>query len=354
MKVLLTQEVIAAYRIPIFNALVEKLGWDLTILHAGVPVSKDLRLFKEICMQEKKRKLTLVSDLNIYCQDYDVLIAMFDVRWFTLIRQLLRKDRTAPIVLWGHGFGRSRKAKLLKGIRAYLMNKADACLFYDHVSAQQVINEGGLMPSNAFVAPNTLLVENAEYNPQISRSSFLYCGRLQERKKIDLALTAYSQLDGVLKKNIKFEIVGDGPIRSALEGLVKSLGIAEHVIFHGAIRDGQRLKPIFQRSLAYVSPGPVGLGVLHSFAYGVPVVTAKLKTHGPEATNLVDGVNCLLSNKKNKSIKSCLRKLAETNELSYSLGYQGYQLYTSERTIENMVNGFKKAVNYACKIDAED
>ena len=54
---------------------------------------------------------------------------------------------------------------------------------------------------------------------------------------------------------------------------------------------GAALAPYFATARALLVPGAVGLAVLDSFAFGVPLVTCALPYHGPEIEYLVPGVN---------------------------------------------------------------
>ena len=56
----------------------------------------------------------------------------------------------------------------------------------------------------------------------------LAVGLLYEAKGYDVLLCALSRLDGV-----GLDVVGDGPLRAQLEGLARSIGVANQVRFHG-------------------------------------------------------------------------------------------------------------------------
>ena len=86
----------------------------------------------------------------------------------------------------------------------------------------------------------------------------------------------------------------------------------------------------------------MGLGVLHSLAYGIPVVTKKGNHHAPEFDNLDDSNSILYE--RDEELADILLKLIKNEKLSYKLGFNGYNLYSKERTINKMINGFIEAI----------
>lgn len=146
-----------------------------------------------------------------------------------------------------------------------------------------------------------------------------------------------------LPSELQVDIVGEGTENNYLKNLARQLNIAHRVSFHGKLLDEERLKELFFKAFAYVSPGPVGLGVLHSMAYGVPVVTTTTAKHGPEFHNLRPEVNSLLFGGL-EELKQILVRLVTEPALSQRLGQEAYRCYSETRTLELMVRGFVEAV----------
>jgi hypothetical protein len=71
-------------------------------------------------------------------------------------------------------------------------------------------------------------------------------------------------------------------------------GLAESVIFHGAIYDEKELSVHFKNALLCISPHQAGLSVAKSMGYGVPFVTYKEAITGGERYHITDGVNGIL------------------------------------------------------------
>src|SRR3546814_16488634 len=62
----------------------------------------------------------------------------------------------------------------------------------------------------------------------------LTIGRLVEKKGIEYGLRAVARLPGETIP-IRYDIIGDGPLRPRLEKLASELGIADRVGFHGSM-----------------------------------------------------------------------------------------------------------------------
>ena len=102
------------------------------------------------------------------------------------------------------------------------------------------------------IAYNTLQVRNSKQT--CGEDYFLYVGRIQERKQLELIIP-YLQTSGK-----PLVVVGDGDHKQALMNFIKKNGYSKLVKFLPAIYDDTKLKEIFAGAIAYVSPGHVGLG----------------------------------------------------------------------------------------------
>jgi glycosyltransferase involved in cell wall biosynthesis len=125
--------------------------------------------------------------------------------------------------------------------------------------------------------------------------------------------------------------------------IAKQLNISDRVQFFEEIWDANLLSNLFSKAIAYVSPGHVGLGVLHSFSYGVPVVTSAVAKHAQEFYDLKDGHNSLLFNDF-MQLKEYLITLCHDKGVAKKLGRNAFLHYSENRQISNMAKGFLDAV----------
>jgi glycosyltransferase involved in cell wall biosynthesis len=338
MKILIIQHIIPEYRIPLFNALSKT--HDLTVFHSGVSIVNKKSNFKEKVLKVRKlSKFNFQVGLfkEISKSDFDVIIPMFDLAWIKNL--LLVFFGSQKILLWGHRYSESRIAG---SIRNFFMKRADGLIQYSDCEVSRMISNG-IDPEKIFIAHNTMDISNHGLGNE-EKSTFIFVGRAQERKQINEFLHAFAQVIKDIPKNITINIVGEGDENVKLKLLAKNLKIEDRVFFRGAIHDHEVLKSYYHKAIAYVSPSAVGLSVLHSLAYGVPVVTKKHgKQHGPEFSNIKNNENGIIYDQE--KLSDVLLKLVNNKKFAIELGENGYNHYKNNRTIQIMVNGFEEAIS---------
>lgn len=107
--------------------------------------------------------------------------------------------------------------------------------------------------------------------------TFLYRGRLDVEKGVDVLLRAFALLVDDWP-NARLDILGRGPMKDQLEALVGTLRIADSVCFHGWKQTGE-MWPFLQRSWSQIVPSlwaePLGLVAVESVHCGVPTVVSR-------------------------------------------------------------------------------
>tara|TARA_Y100001968_G_scaffold269511_1_gene260343 strand:- start:64 stop:1095 length:1032 start_codon:yes stop_codon:yes gene_type:complete len=341
-SVLILQGQLAEYRRPVFNALAEE--YRVTVMHGGPPNSRPADRFTEQlapALSVGRFRLQRPGCVTRAVLAHDVCIAMFELAWLSYWLPLLMPWRRR-IILYGHRYGASSLANFSRDL---LMKRASRLLMYGEEELERMIG-AGIDPARIDVAPNTIFVPNTADYSGAPKSSLLYVGRLQQRKRLELAIRSFAGLQGRIDPSVVFDIVGAGEPESELRRCAEEYGLAGQVNFHGAIHDHEQLAQLFQRAFAYVSPGPVGLGVLHSFAFGVPVVTLREGYHGPELHNIEHEVNGLLVDGE-QGLEDALLKLCSDPSWARQLGAAAYQHYAGKRSLEHMLAGFRRAIELA-------
>lgn len=175
-------------------------------------------------------------------------------------------------ILWGQGKWKNQSV-LLRMLRAAIFRRSNAFIVYTEGGRESLVRQG-YPAENISVAYNTLMVSNAEATQ--GTDYFLYVGRLQERKEVELAI------ESIKGTRHQLRIVGDGKHKKQLVSVAENSGVLEQVHFYPGTFNDEILKKHFGGAIAYISPGHVGLGVVHAFAYGVPVITLDSREHAPE------------------------------------------------------------------------
>ena len=210
--------------------------------------------------------------LNPFCLlGADVIFSTFNLRrphtWMWIF-VLPRKTW----VFWGQARW-SRRNWFVEKIRRAALRRCSGYIAYTDNGKQNLV-DWGFPEEKISVAFNTLDVRNSGWTS--GGSYILYVGRLQQRKELDLLIKLLPGTGLVLR------IVGDGDCLDDLKDLVEKIRVSGQVEFYPGTFDEKTVKSHFSRAIAYVSPGHVGLGVVHAFAYAVPVITLRNREHAPE------------------------------------------------------------------------
>lgn len=105
----------------------------------------------------------------------------------------------------------------------------------------------------------------------LDKKLLLVCGVLRPKMKLHQLFEALAD-ERLRRRNVVVAIIGDGDERDSNEALVKQLGVSDNVIWVGSTRDQEVMAPWFLSAIAFVYPGAIGLSILHSMSYGLPVV----------------------------------------------------------------------------------
>lgn len=122
--------------------------------------------------------------------------------------------------------------------------------------------------------------------PASARLKILFIGSLQERKGVDVLLNALSKCDAA---NLDFEctIIGDGPDRSDLETLSRSLGLDGRTVFAGKKTQTETFAALRDHHVLVTPSRPGKRGR----AEGIPVVLMEALAHGrPVITTRLTGI----------------------------------------------------------------
>lgn len=308
-RVLLLQKILPHYRVRLFQELSRSerfeftLGYDPNFVQSSLASVVDPPGIRVAAVRNRRLGRARESDALVWQQgaaglvrrgDYDAVIAPLTPRIVSNLAVLrAARRRRVAFLWWGHGIGPRHRPRTLQ-VMVWLARRADAVIFYDRERAQKLI-DAGLPTERAFVAPNSIDVEEIIHLrrdvPLAERRSILYVGRLTERKKVDLLIRAFAKARPRLPSGTQLTIIGDGSLRAPLEDLTRSLALSECVRFTGPVFDQPQLAPYFNDAWVSVSPGWLGLSVIHSFAFGLPMIVAESQEHAPEISTVRPGVN---------------------------------------------------------------
>lgn len=347
LKILILQDMpLFPYRIYAYNELATR-GYELTVLSvSNAEESYDIPLkFKHIRTEFKNigpfvwLKQFSLKELDKY--DYIMVTPNMRVLNFYPLLGNLYKNKT---LAWGHLTGRTANNKIAEWFRFKTFRKFPALIFYEDGTKDEYIDHG-FDAKNLFVANNTQYVDPTTVHPNEERTYFLYVGRIQERKGLDVALRAFSRLRKQSDNNmLEFVFVGGGNTDS-LKQIAQEENIIDSVKFIGPVHDQRKLGEWFSHAIAYVSPGHVGLGVLHSFACGVPVITCSGRLHSVEISNCKTE-NSMVVPYTVEDVEKAMSMLYTDKDLQKQKALAAIKYYNDYCTIDKMVDGIDDALKF--------
>ena len=178
-----------------------------------------------------------------------------------------------------------------------------------------------------------------------NKTIFLSCARLITKNKFHLAVEALARI-----KNTNYDfiwiIIGDGNEKEALSNLIKKNKLEKNVEFKGAIYDEKKLSLYFMAADCLIHPASIGLTIIHSFGYGLPVITHSNKAfHNPEISAFKNNSTGLSFKMDSiESLKRCIEKFLTNKNLKFHFTKNCYDIVRNKYNSNIMANNFFKLI----------
>jgi glycosyltransferase involved in cell wall biosynthesis len=120
---------------------------------------------------------------------------------------------------------------------------------------------------------------------------FLYVGRLDGEKRIDLLLRGLAKLIKGGRTDISLAIAGQGAAKAELRSLARELGITNQVRFLGYV-ENEDLSPLYRTGHIFCMPSPEELqsiATLEAMATGLPILAANARALPELVTQGING-----------------------------------------------------------------
>ncbi|MEV0649017.1 glycosyltransferase [Phytomonospora sp. NPDC050363] len=330
------------------RALAEEFGADLVHVHTlgplGLAAAAGSRRSGTACV------LTWHTDLLAYCRDYPAInlaIPLSHILWSfpgELPRAWRSTRRSVAAALRRRGQTEANRATL-----------AEALAYFDHVIAPSHKAAGTLpceradqrvhfVPSAEISAPAPPEPAAAEVLARVGRRPVVvFVGRLSGEKNFETLLRSTAR--DVLRRcpDALLLAIGDGPLRQRFEALAADLGVADSVMFTGAVPNAA-VRQILPRCTLLAQPSLTetqGLVLAEAASAGVPAVVLDraldgLVEHGVTGY-VADGV---------ADFGSLIAALVLAPELRDRLGARAREAtvgYTSERFAARVLEIYRQA-----------
>ncbi len=373
-RLIIQQPSLAKYRVPIYRQLAAEPGIDLKLVYGqdpGIPnvepdgFAASFEPHRHLGIGKRRPFVWQPAQLKYADPKYaDALVLVWNSRWLSL-PLALRKARKHGIrtVVWGHGYSKNESLRRAK-LRRKIGLMADAMLFYSQTVADQYLADG-VDPARVFVAPNCLdqapiqAARQAWLNDPARLDAFrreqnladdaepiLYVSRFDPANRVDLLLHAIAALAN-RRPQIRAHLVGKiNDEARRLQQLAAELGIADRVVFPGAIYGEDDIAPWFLTAKLFCYPSNIGLSTHHAMGYGLPVITGNdASVQNPEFEAIKDGQNgSLFAHGQWEDLAEHLQTLLEDPQRLKLMGQQAADAAVQKYSITNAVAGFTRAV----------
>lgn len=367
-KVIVTQRRLTHYRISFFEALkleLEIRGVQLVLVHGQPDPSEVIKndagsINWAICVKNYYFKIAgkyivyqpnpinlAVSDLVVITQENSIIS-----NYVYLLRRFFMGQKVA---FWGHGANLQSQnpSGLKERFKRWTTNQVDWWFAYTQMSAELVLSAD--FPSNKITVLNNS-VDTSDLQRQRQtitldetmslRESLgfgqgsvgVFVGSLYADKRLDFLFAAAENIRLKIP-DFHLLIIGEGNERDKVQAWCKDHPWARWV---GA-RIGREKAAYVSVAQVMLNPGLVGLGILDSFVYEVPMLTTDCGLHSPEISYLSNGENGMMTaNDLNTYASSCINVLG--NPATLVLLKNGCRSSAKEYTVENMARRFADGV----------
>ncbi|MCJ0927740.1 glycosyltransferase family 4 protein [Acinetobacter lwoffii] len=295
-------------------------------------------------------KFKLISEVirNIRSQDI-LLIGHVNLLPIAFIAKFLKPS--IKTILFVHGIDvwgvNSRKIKKLD---RYFIKFVDQIASVSNFTACKM-SESFLVPQERFsIFPNAVdPLDQAESSlGSINKTPILLTvARLSENergKHHDSVLRALPKIIQAIP-DVKYRIIGDGVLRTELEGLAESLGISHAVEFKGRVSDEELAKSYEEASIFVMPSEKEGFGIvfLEAWLRKIPVICGTQDASHEVVSHGVDGF--AIHHHDIDSLSEKIIFLLENKNSAINMGKAGHQ-----KVLENyLMNNFVKRLNSLLK-----
>ena len=178
---------------------------------------------------------------------------------------------------------------------------------------------------------------------------FIFVGGLDRAhsfKGVDVLIRAAALLDA--KKDWRLLIVGDGDMRKSYAGLAQALGLADRVVFAGALVDAD-LPRAYKAADVHVLPSTTkseafGLVTLEAAATGLPSIVSDLPGVRTLVTNGETGF--VVESGIEESLEEAMQKFLNNSHLAREMGLKARRRvevgYTNKSLADRLVGVYKR------------
>lgn len=349
-KLIILQTITPDYRRRLFEFLEKKLGTNF-ILYGGDTFFQS-SIKSDHCIKKEKINNFFFFNKKILFQTgiwhllllNDIIVLELNPRiisnWIFLIIRMLFRKKT---VLWGHAWPREGKGGKSDTVRNLMRHLADEIIVY--TKTQEIELKERMPDKKIRSAANALyfaseIKKNTNFNSKI-KNNIIYVGRLTEEKKPLFLVRSFLNAIKYLPEETKLFLIGEGEEKSKIIDFLKKKNATEKVLVKGHISKYEDLLLYYNKSLVSISPGYVGLSIIQSFSFGVPMLISSDENHAPEIEAAIPNLNAIFFRSDDDyDFKQMLIKIYDEKEIWSKNSEKIISFVLKNYTIETMAQPF--------------
>lgn len=376
-KLVIVTEIIAPYRIPVFNALARRKEIELHVMFLSENDAslRQWRIYKDeikfpfgVLPSWRHRfgrynvllNRGVLSTLNkirpdvVMCGGYNYLASWESAAWARIHR--------VPLLLWSEStaLDRRRRYRFVEFMKRRFLSLCRAFVVPGR-SALQYLQDLGIPNERIFTAPNAVDIqlfaasaaearrEELQVRSRLSLPLryFLYVGRLVRAKGVFDLVEAYARLDHEIRAKVGLVFVGDGGDRSEL--VERASQITPGMVQFPGFVHREELSEFYGLADALIFPTHTdtwGLVVNEAMSCGLPIIAGSVA--GCVADLVQDGWNGLVVPPRDPSqLAAAMARLAGDSGLHIEMGSRSAQRAEAYSPVA-WAEGLVKAVESVC------
>ena len=375
--VVILTEIIAPYRIPVFNALAASSDIEphVIFLSETDPALRQWHVYKD----EIRFSYEVLRGWRRYLGNYNLLLNAglaaalrrahpqaivaggYNYPAFWQAASWAKRNNV-PLLLWSesNSADKRRKHPLVEILKTRFSAMCQAFIAAG-ISPRNYLVELGAAETSVFIAPDAVDVQLYARAAAVARAQsgeirarhglppryFLYVGRLIEEKGVFDLLAAYAKLDEAIRTQLGLVFVGDGAARRDLERRASQIHVG-NVRFCGWIHREQ-ISEFYALAEAFVFPthsDPWGLVVNEAMSCSLPIIASDVAgcvadlVHDPENGHIFPSRDV-------EALTKAMQTIATQPALREPMGVRSFEIIQAH-TPEACAAGFAAAINFAC------
>ena len=366
LRIRIFQPIVPEYRVQLFEGVAERYG-DRIEVWAASEYGGDKSFPMDKMKHDYGHKLVRLGPfawqrgLSIHgLKEGDIIVICGDLHQLSSLWIAIKaKFFGIKVIWWGHHktatsrrigiFIRLAIAKLLSdAYLCYTQTGKDWLLEHGFKGKRvfatgNTINQEPILKACSFWCVDRLLKWQIDHKLE-GKNILLCCSVLRKKVHLELLIKAISMR--AMPSNVVLAIIGDGEMGTEWRNLARTLKVDSQILWVGAMRDQESLAPWFLSAKLFVYPGAIGLGILHAFSYGVPVITHSNENHQmPEFEAMVDGETGLTYQEGNVSeLAEKINYLLDNENLRLTMANAAKRVAYEKYTMRQMVANFCRPI----------